>query len=66
VAPPARPLHAESAISRFPSQVWAVLAGLASYGEWNPFFRSVSGQLREGAKLTLRMVPSQGKEMPWA
>ena len=36
-----------------PEQVWAVLADLASYPEWNPVFREVSGQLTPGKRITI-------------
>jgi hypothetical protein len=58
-----RTISASVDISASPQEVWAVLADLQSYGEWNPFIQSASGQLAEGATLTLRMVPSQGRAM---
>jgi hypothetical protein len=33
--------------------VWAVLVDLASYPQWHPVFRSVTGQLAAGSKLTI-------------
>jgi hypothetical protein len=36
-----------------PEQVWAVLADLASYPEWNTVFRQASGQLAPGNKITI-------------
>jgi hypothetical protein len=39
-----------------PQQVWAVLADLASYPQWNPLFREASGQLTAGSTVTLRTV----------
>ena len=58
-----RAISASVDIAGSPEAVWAVLSDLDSYGEWNPFIRSASGQLTEGATLTLRMVPSQGRAM---
>ena len=58
-----RTISAAVDIAATPEQVWAVLADLDSYCEWNPFIQSASGQLAEGATLTLRLVPSQGRAM---
>jgi len=56
-----RTISASIDIAAPPDDVWAVLAGLDSYREWNPFIQSASGQLTEGATLTLRMVPAEGR-----
>lgn len=58
-----RTISASVDIAASPDEVWAVLADLGSYGQWNPFIQSASGHLTEGAKLTLRMVPSSGRAM---
>jgi hypothetical protein len=58
-----RTISASVDIAASPQEVWAVLADLDSYREWNPFIQSASGQLTEGATLTLRLVPSQGRAM---
>ena len=51
-------------IAATPENVWAVLADLASYPQWHPVFRSVTGQLAVGSKLTIRTtVPATGHSM---
>ena len=58
-----RTISATVDIAATPRQVWAVLADLDAYPQWNPFIRSASGQLAEGATLTLRLVPAQRRAM---
>ena len=50
-------------IAASPRQVWAVLADLDAYKDWNPFIQSASGQLTVGSTLTLRLVPAQGRAL---
>jgi uncharacterized protein YndB with AHSA1/START domain len=55
-------ISATTQIAAAPQHVWAVLADLASYPEWNPLFREASGQLTAGAKITLKSVhPASGR-----
>jgi hypothetical protein len=58
-----RAISASVDIAATPQQVWAVLADLDAYPQWNPFIRSASGQVAEGATLTLRLVPAQDRAM---
>jgi hypothetical protein len=39
------------------SRVWAVLTDFAAYPAWNPFLPCVQGDLRLGARLTVRLAP---------
>jgi hypothetical protein len=56
-------LRREIDIDAPPSAVWAVLTNTDSYSDWNPFIRWVSGDLREGAKLEVRIEPPGGRAM---
>jgi hypothetical protein len=52
-----REFRREVEIDASPERVWAVLTDFAAYPEWNPFIRSISGELREGAKLEVSIKP---------
>jgi hypothetical protein len=58
-----RELRREVEIDAPPERVWAVLTGFAAYPEWNPFIRRISGELREGARLEVRIEPPEGRAM---
>jgi hypothetical protein len=58
-----RTISATVDIAAPPDQVWSVLTDLDRYPEWNPFIQSASGRLAEGATLTLRLVPAQGRAL---
>jgi len=52
-----RELRSELEIDASPERVWAVVTDFAAYPEWNPFIRRISGELREGARLEVRIEP---------
>jgi hypothetical protein len=57
-------VSATTQIDAPPMAVWAVLADLSRYPEWNPLFREASGQLAAGERITLRAVnPANGRLM---
>ena len=39
------------------SQVWALLTDFARMPSWNPFIKSISGSLAQGARLSVHIVP---------
>lgn len=43
--------------------IWSVLTDFASFPEWNPFVRSISGELRPGEKLNVTIQPPGGRGM---
>src|SRR5690349_17967051 len=40
-----------------PREVWRVLTDFARYPEWNPFITRISGDLVDGGRLQVRIVP---------
>ena len=48
-------ISTEAEIAATAERVWDILADLESYPEWNPFIKSVQGQLEEGASLDVRI-----------
>ncbi len=50
-------LRHEIEIDASPAAVWAVLTDTDAYADWNPFVRKLDGELREGAKLEVRVAP---------
>src|SRR5215208_5853019 len=44
-------------ISAPPSRVWQVLTDFSAFPAWNPFIRSISGPLREDARLSVQIMP---------
>jgi hypothetical protein len=56
-----RELRREIEIDAPPERVWAVVTDLPAYPEWNPFIRRISGDVRVGAKLEVRIEPPGGR-----
>lgn len=56
-------LETETWIAATPEEVWAVLTDFPSYPDWNPFVRSVEGELRLGRRLRVRLEPPGMKRM---
>lgn len=53
----AREIRTEIEIEAPAGRVWAVLADLSSYPDWNPFIIRARGELREGGKLAVTIRP---------
>jgi len=50
-------LHSEIEISAPAEHVWGILTDFASYPQWNPFIRSISGEPKTGERLEARLEP---------
>src|SRR5215204_3989431 len=60
---PVKELHSEIQIDAPAERVWELLTDFASYPQWNPFIRNISGQPATGERLRVRLVPPGGRGM---
>jgi hypothetical protein len=56
-----RELHSEIEIDASAERVWGVLTDFASYPRWNPFIRSIGGELEVGERLEVRLQPPDSR-----
>ena len=56
-------LHAEIEIDAPAERVWGLLTDFASYPQWNPFIRQISGKPARGERLQARIEPPGGQGM---
>ena len=56
-------LHTEIEIDASAKRVWEVLTDFASYPQWNPFIRHISGRPAPGERLQARLEPPGGRAM---
>ena len=46
-----------------PDQVWDVLTDFKSYPEWNPFIKSIEGEIAPGNQIAVRIEPPNASPM---
>jgi hypothetical protein len=56
-------IKTEILIHATPEKVWAILTNFENYPNWNPFIKSIKGEVKVGNKITARIEPPQGKGM---
>jgi hypothetical protein len=54
-------LHSEIEIDASEERVWEILTDFASYPKWNPFIRQISGELKVGERLEVRLEPPDSR-----
>src|SRR5215204_1252878 len=54
-------LRSEIDIEASAEQVWDILTDFASYPQWNPFIRRISGELKAGERLDVRLEPPDSR-----
>jgi hypothetical protein len=56
-------LATETEIAASAAAVWSILTDFPAHPSWNPFIREIEGELREGARLRVRLQPPSGRAM---
>jgi hypothetical protein len=54
-------LHSQIEIDASAERVWDILTDFASYPQWNPFIRRISGALKVGERLEVRLEPPDSR-----
>jgi hypothetical protein len=56
-------IKTEIAINASPAKVWEILTDFEDYPNWNPFIKSVTGPVRAGNSVTIRVEPPEASGM---
>jgi hypothetical protein len=56
-------IKTEILIHTAPSKVWSVLTNFKSYPQWNPFIKSITGEVEVGKRITARIEPPEASGM---
>lgn len=59
----AKEIKTEILINATPEKVWSILTNFDNYPNWNPFIKSITGEVKVGNKITARIEPPQAKGM---
>ncbi|MFA5835165.1 MAG: SRPBCC domain-containing protein [Bacteroidota bacterium] len=62
----AKEIRTEILIQAPPEKVWAILTDFNRYAEWNPFIRSVTGEVAVGKEITILLAPPESSEMTFS
>ncbi|MDO5615923.1 MAG: SRPBCC domain-containing protein [Cruoricaptor ignavus] len=62
----AKEIKTEIAINATPAEVWTILTNFDDYPNWNPFIKSIKGNVKVGNKITARIEPPESKGMTFA
>lgn len=59
----AKEIKTEILINATPEKVWAILTDFKNYPNWNPFIKSIQGDVKPGNKIAARIEPPGAKGM---
>jgi len=56
-------IKSEIRIQATPERIWNILTAFDQYPTWNPFIKSIRGQVKVGEKIVVRLEPPGAKGM---
>jgi hypothetical protein len=56
-------IRTEITIAAAPKSVWAILTNFNNYPSWNPFIKSIQGEVKLGEKIIVLITPPDAKSM---
>lgn len=59
----AKEIKTEILINALPEKVWAIFSDFNNYPNWNPFIKSLAGDVKVGNKITVKIEPYNSKPM---
>lgn len=59
----AKEIKTEILINATSEKVWSILTNFENYPNWNPFIKSIKGEVKVGNKIIARIEPPQSKGM---
>ena len=59
----AKEIRTEILINAKAEKVWTILTDFENYPNWNPFIKSITGNVLKGNKITVRLEPPKAKGM---
>jgi len=59
----AKEIKTEILIQATPEKVWSILTNFGNYPNWNPFIKSISGEVKIGNKIAARIEPPEANGM---
>ncbi|ANZ74975.1 BA75_01954T0 [Komagataella pastoris] len=59
-------IHTEVLVNASPKKVWSVLTDFEAYPSWNPFIKSLTGDVAVGNTINVRIQPPNGGGMSFS
>jgi hypothetical protein len=59
----AKEIKTEIVINATPERIWAILTNFDNYPNWNPFIKSIKGDVKVGNKIAARIEPPKASGM---